>query len=267
MGVTIKVLRSNEDIEKKKYPKKELLRLLLFDNFYYYPPEKYIPDKICKICQKNPVTKQYQFSRKDYCLNCYNLSKNLYYEEIKQSIQAKQFIFEGNCIIPNKLYLGSLESSYCKDKLKELGITHILMTCYFVIPIFPDDFVYENIEVDDYKSENILQYLIKGIKFIEQSKICYVHCQYGISRSASFVIAYIMYKKRIHFPNAFLTVQNKRKKIYPNEGFQCQLSDFDLILYNFDYNLDKCDNFIKNYFENREILEKKEKEYLNMRFA
>ena len=253
MGISVYYPRSVPEIEKP-HTIEEILRLILFDNLYYYPQNYYSPDKLCENCQKIPITMQHQISGNKFCLNCYNTKKNVYFEQVKNSIQTKEFKFEGTCIIDDKLYLGNLESSYCKDTLKKLGITHILMTCYDMTPIFPDDFVYENIEVNDNKNENILQYLVKGIKFIEQSEICYVHCKLGISRSATFVLAYVMYKYRVHLFKAMDYVFNKRPKINPNEGFQIQLSDFDLILYHFEYDLDKCDNFIKNYFEQRGIL-------------
>lgn len=265
MGISVQYPRSIKEIEKS-HTIEEILRLILFDNLYYYPQNSYSPDKLCENCKKIPITKQHQISGNKFCLNCYNSKKNVFFEQVKNSIQTKEFKFEGKCIINDKLYLGNLESSYCKDTLKKLGITHILMTCYDMTPIFPDDFVYENIEVNDYKYENILQYLVKGIEFIEQSKICYVHCRLGISRSATFVLAYVMYKYRVHLYKAMDYVFNKRPKINPNEGFQIQLSDFDLILYHFEYDLDKCDNFIKNYFEQRGILEIKEKDFLEKRF-
>ena len=256
---------SIEEIEKK-YSQHELYQLILFDNLSYYKPLVYFPDKLCLKCGKNPITKKNQLSKNNECMECHNkLKKQVYEYIINNKLNDELVIFEGDCIIENKLYLGNIESSYLKDKLKDLGITHILMISYFVTPLFPDDFIYENIEVNDFDNENILIYFIKGIKFIEQSKICYTHCQLGRSRSASFVIAYVMYSKRIHFSEAYDFVRSKRSQALPNEGFQCQLEDLDIILYNFDYNLDQCDEFIKSYFEIRDKLIESEKEFLEKR--
>ena len=88
----------------------------------------------------------------------------------------------------------------------------------------------------------------------------------GKSRSAAFVMAYVMYKYKIHFSKAFNFVRNKRRVAFPNEGFQCQLEDFDIILNNFDYDLDKCDEFIKDYLPKRNSLMESEKDYLDKRF-
>lgn len=255
---------SIEEIEKK-YSEHELYQLILYDNLSYYKPLEYDPQKLCRNCGKNPITKKNQLSNNSECNDCHNLLKKESYEYSQKYKSIFPNIFDADCILENKLYLGDIGSSYSKEKLKEIGITHILMISYFVTPLFPDDFVYENIEVNDFCNENILIYFIKSIKFIEQSKICYTHCQLGKSRSASFVIAYVMFKKKIHFSEAYDFVRSKRKKAFPNEGFQVQLEDFDIILNNFNYDLDKCDKFIKSYFENRDKLIESEEEFIKKR--
>ena len=256
---------TKEEIEKK-YSKEELTRLVLFDSVYKYPPKRYFPSKLCMECGKNPITKEFQLSENRECLECYAVAKKENYDYIMKCIEEQKYEFEGDCILENKLYLGGIRTSFLKDELKKLGITHILMVGYFMTPLFPDDFKYENIEINDNQNENILKYLVKGIKFIEESQICYTHCQLGKSRSASIVIAYVMYKNKIHFSEAFDFVREKRTIAFPNEGFQWQLEDFDIIMYNFDYDLDKCDEFIQKFFENWENLRESEKEYLSKRF-
>ena len=250
-----------EEIEKK-YSNQELTQLVLFDNLYAYPQRNYTPEKVCDDCQKNTISKEFQLSDMTECFDCYIKRKKENYDYILKCIEKGDTIFEADCILENKLYLGGIESSFLKEKLKEIGITHILMVGYFMTPLFPEDFTYENIEINDIKNENILQHLIKGLKFIEQSKMCYTHCQLGKSRSASFVIAYVMYKNKIHFSEAFNFVRSKWNFAFPNEGFQWQLEDFDIIISNIDYDLEKCDEFIKNYFENKETLKETERKFL-----
>ena len=247
---------------EKKYSNLELSRLILYNIIYNYPPPKIFPDRLCSECNKNKVTEKSQLSQNTECLDCYIKEKKKNYDCILKIIEEEELTFEGDCMIDNKLYLGNIRSSFLKEDLKKIGITHILMIGYYMTPIYPNDFIYENIEINDFKNENILQHLVKGIKFIEESNICYTHCQVGRSRSASFVIAYIMYKNKIHFSKAFDYVRKKRRIAFPNEGFQWQLEDFDIILNNFDYNLEKCDEFIRDFFENRKKLEESEKDYL-----
>ena len=251
---------------EKKYSNLELSRLILFNLINNYRPNITIPERLCTECNKNKIPDRFQLSQNTECEECYLIEKKRNYDEILQIIKEEQLIYEGDCILENKLHLGSIRSSFLKDDLKKLGITHILMIGYYMTPIYPEDFVYGNIEINDNSNENILQYFITAIKFIEESGICYIHCQVGKSRSAAFVMGYIMYKKKMHFGKAFDFVKSKRRLVFPNEGFQCQLEDFDIILTNFDYDLEKCDEFIKKFLKDRENLEENEKEYLQKRF-
>ena len=65
----------------------------------------------------------------------------------------------------------------------------------------------------------------------------------GSSRSASIVIAYIMWSEKKTFSEAFDIVKSKRF-ISPNEGFIEQLKMFDKLLVENNYDLDKI-NFKK----------------------
>jgi protein-tyrosine phosphatase len=58
-----------------------------------------------------------------------------------------------------------------------------------------------------------------------------------MSRSASFVIAIIMYFKKMNFQDAYNFVLHKRKIICPNYGFIEQLIEFQemLELINYDF--------------------------------
>ena len=64
-----------------------------------------------------------------------------------------------------------------------------------------------------------------------------MHCAAGVSRSASIVIAYIMWDKKMSFEEAFEFVESKRK-IGPNNGFieQLKLFEKELIEKNYDIN-------------------------------
>jgi len=55
-----------------------------------------------------------------------------------------------------------------------------------------------------------------------------VHCQAGISRSATLVIAYLIKHQKMNLKDAYLHVKSKRPQIGPNKGFIQQLMDFVL---------------------------------------
>ena len=54
-----------------------------------------------------------------------------------------------------------------------------------------------------------------------------MHCNIGVSRSATLVIAYIMKYDGKAFKESFLQVQSGRYFISPNEGFVAQLRQFE----------------------------------------
>ncbi len=84
------------------------------------------------------------------------------------------------------------------------------------------------INIDDSESSDLYSHLQKVTTFIHDSiengdKVL-VHCQAGISRSATVVIAYIMRSKRYSLQDAFNFVKRKRSIIFPNAGFRQQLA-------------------------------------------
>lgn len=54
-----------------------------------------------------------------------------------------------------------------------------------------------------------------------------MHCNLGISRSVTLVIAYIMKYERKTLSESFQQVESARPIIHPNEGFVAQLQQFE----------------------------------------
>ena len=57
-----------------------------------------------------------------------------------------------------------------------------------------------------------------------------VHCNAGVSRSATFVIAYLMQHEGMSFEQAFRYLRTKRDKTCPNPGFVSQLKKYEEML-------------------------------------
>ncbi|XP_018021060.1 uncharacterized protein LOC108677353 [Hyalella azteca] len=76
--------------------------------------------------------------------------------------------------------------------------------------------------------------LLKCIAFIDQVKrrngVVLVHCNAGVSRAPTVVIAYCMKFLRISYSEALKFVKEKRPYIKPNEGFVEQLKEFEQYL-------------------------------------
>ena len=228
-----------------------LISSILSEKNQIYPDFEVKEGLLCERCKEKTVPKNFQLSGKKICRNCYNKDEENEFQRVTKLINSNKVIFDGNEIIKDKLYLGNYYSATQKEELKKRGVTHILMVGYLLHEFYPNDFEYGNIEIEDDERENIFKYFYTSINFIENSKICYVHCQAGISRSASIVIAYVMYKLKINFDEALKYVKDKREYIYPNNGFSLQLKDLDKVLKYCQYDLEKFRQINKRLFEKK----------------
>lgn len=154
-----------------------------------------------------------------------------------------------NTIIPNKLYLGAYDSifevpltSYIYEK-HPVMITHVLNVTkdlpYYhqqceVNALLQDasstktqgNVTYKRISIDDHESEDIGRHFVDAVRYIDQGDVVLVHCFAGVSRSASVVIAYMMYHKEWTYEEAYEYVKFKRPMVEPNQGFVRQLKEW-----------------------------------------
>ncbi|XP_030755525.1 dual specificity protein phosphatase MPK-4-like [Sitophilus oryzae] len=151
-------------------------------------------------------------------------------------------------IVP-RLYLGSWEAATDTNILNKYHITHILtvetsplprsITCFRHITT-------KFIEALDLPSEDLLSHFDDIYAFIEKglnTGAVLVHCYYGVSRSATAVLAYLMKKYGWSFSKAFQKVKSKRRFVYPNEGFAAQLKLYQDFGCKIDRNEKKCKLF------------------------
>ena len=95
---------------------------------------------------------------------------------------------------------------------------------------FPAEFEYVTLFLEDNKAERVDPFLPTIVNFMEQVRVgggrVLVHCWQGVSRSVSFVVAYLMWKNRINFDAARDMVRAVRNVARPNLAFQCQLMEW-----------------------------------------
>ena len=206
---------------------------------------------LCEKCKEREVSDNFQLSGMKLCRKCYNIEEENEFKRVNDLIHSCKVLFDGSEIIKDKLFLGNYYSATQKEELKKRGVTQILMVGYLLHEFYPEDFEYANIEIEDDERENIFRYFYTCINFIEKSKICFVHCQAGVSRSASIVIAYVMYKLKMKFEDAFNYVKERREYIYPNKGFKLQLQDLERVLEFCNYDLEKFRQIHKRLFEKK----------------
>ncbi|CAG8505705.1 11235_t:CDS:2, partial [Diversispora eburnea] len=123
-----------------------------------------------------------------------------------------------------------------KAWLSDHKITHILTIANDIPPYFPESYVYKVIHVNDYEYVNIMEHFDNTYKFIQQALEeengnILVHCQAGISRSPSVLIAYIMRSRQISFDKALEFVKKQRPVTCPNQGFRNQLRLYESMKY------------------------------------
>ncbi|NWZ93834.1 DUS4 phosphatase, partial [Nesospiza acunhae] len=96
---------------------------------------------------------------------------------------------------------------------------------------FEGHYQYKCIPVEDNHKADISSWFMEAIEFIDSVKECcgrvLVHCQAGISRSATICLAYLMMKKRVKLEEAFEFVKQRRSIISPNFSFMGQLLQFE----------------------------------------
>ncbi|MEQ2196259.1 Dual specificity protein phosphatase 1 [Xenoophorus captivus] len=148
------------------------------------------------------------------------------------------------------LYLGSAYHASRKDMLDMLGITALINVSSNCPNHFEDSFLYKSIPVEDNHKADISSWFNQAIEFI--AFVClqrslfsslflflhpdsvrnnggrvFVHCQAGISRSATICLAYLMRTNRVKLDEAFEFVKQRRSIISPNFSFMGQLLQFE----------------------------------------
>ncbi|KAG5263723.1 hypothetical protein AALO_G00267890 [Alosa alosa] len=129
------------------------------------------------------------------------------------------------------LYLGSAYHASRKDMLDMLGITALINVSANCPNHFEDHFQYKSIPVEDNHKADISSWFNEAIEFIDSIRNkggrVFVHCQAGISRSATICLAYLMRTNRVKLEEAFEFVKQRRSIISPNFSFMGQLLQFE----------------------------------------
>lgn len=125
-------------------------------------------------------------------------------------------------------YVGSYFCANDYDLLKKLGITHIVNVSQLG-NVFPNEFIYLKINIEDDSEENINRHFTKTSRFIHnailKNGIVLIHCVAGKSRSPTLAIAYLIMKRKMKLVDALQLVRQKKSNIDINEGFMKQLRE------------------------------------------
>ena len=124
------------------------------------------------------------------------------------------------------------------------------------VPNYFDNINYLNIKIDDSKDVELNIYFDTIFNFIKEDKKqnILIHCRQGKSRSASFVISYLMYHYKMNLITAYNYVKKIRNIIQPNIHFMNQLIIYEkklfdnnsLTIWNYmNKTKEEYDNFMK----------------------
>ena len=158
------------------------------------------------------------------------------YKNTKEvNISLYCFHFFNTCIWQNVFVavLGSQDVAAHLSILERYNVTHILNLASCVENFYPEQFQYKYIKIEDYPEAQILPHFETAFEFINegmQSGCVLVHCNAGVSRSVTVVVAYLMKTKNMSLKQALDLVKTKRPTMCPNEGFQTQLQTYEDIL-------------------------------------
>ena len=86
---------------------------------------------------------------------------------------------------------------------------------------------YMHLQIRDFAHVSIAEHFEQVCDFIHAADCCLVHCQMGVSRSSSLVIAYLMRYCGMDLCEAYVHAKGCRQLVHPNEGFFRQLVEYE----------------------------------------
>ncbi|KAL6909865.1 hypothetical protein ACP4OV_001524 [Aristida adscensionis] len=138
-------------------------------------------------------------------------------------------------ILREFLFLGSYDNASRSELLKTIGVSHILNTVPLCQNLYRNSFTYHCLQDDKtLQFDDAIQFLEKCER--EKARVL-VHCMSGKSRSAAFVIAFLMKSRGWRLAQCFQWVKERRPQVQLSEGAQQQLMEYEKKLYGSNVNM------------------------------
>ena len=187
------------------------------------------------------INDDFLFSKSYKSNNSFDTFDQHYMKEIKNqclnSIKTDRSIYNRTGLnyheIIKDIFISNYQTASTISELQKLKITNIINCASDICKNLNTSAVkieYLNFQLKDTVSENIECLFFRCIKLInkvkEEKGRILIHCQMGISRSVSIVLAYLIYKNKWTYDRAFNFLHSKRGSANPNWGFYLQLKTF-----------------------------------------
>ncbi|KAI0745125.1 phosphatases II [Earliella scabrosa] len=143
------------------------------------------------------------------------------------------FFPQASEIIPG-LFVSDLYTATSPAVIQQLGITHVLSVMRRPSYRYPRSIEHLCVPVDDRTDDNLLDYLDHAIRWIRGALAkpdgrVLVHCVWGMSRSASVAVAFLIVARGMALDEALRVVRARRRVARPNPGFVAQLRVYERV--------------------------------------
>lgn len=174
----------------------------------------------------------------------YDITKPLFLDDYTTFDETNKILFTTDDI--NDTWINDfIKISGCcflKETLKNKDI-HYILNVSEIPTVKDEDLIYLDIPMKDNRTENLLNHLPKAFEFIDKvllnNEKILVHCQAGISRSVSIVMAWIIWNEKKTVEDTYEIIKLHRPQASPNLNFWIQLQKFyTTIINNPNDNLD-----------------------------
>jgi hypothetical protein len=135
----------------------------------------------------------------------------------------------------DSLYISGYAFAADLSRLRDTRITHVVNMTYEYPDFFPSDFTYLHIRAKDTLSERLSSSFQDIAAFVTNATALggrtLVHCQEGISRSATAVLACLVINQHMALGPAFKLLKHAKGDVEPNVTFLKELRRLEFDLY------------------------------------
>ncbi|CAF2711311.1 unnamed protein product [Rotaria sp. Silwood2] len=161
--------------------------------------------------------------------------------DIRSTVDREKFLtIYPSVVLDNQLYLGTGHQATNWKVVRDLKITHIINISVEHQCVFVDKIKYLYIELEDKEDVLLKDRFDETIRFMNMafqnpSNRILVHCNLGISRSSTLILAYLMKTYNATLNEAYKFLRHRRPIVCPNMGFLHQLIEYEHDLFSYTY--------------------------------